>query len=160
MSDTEIDTYWNFIRRSIDRIFSCLERLDGEELNWRPLHNANSLYVLATHVMANVEANVLGVLCGLEISRNRDDDFNARGSSSEPPQKKWHELQETISAHLSKLPPGALEQEIIHPRIGKITGRYHFTVIVRHIAEHVGHAELTRDLLFTTLGRELPAREF
>lgn len=160
MSDTEIETYWSFIRRSVDRIFSCLEGLEGEDLNWRPLHNANSLYVLATHVMANVESNILGILCGLEILRNRDDEFKARGSSSEPLQKKWRELQEKISISLSKLPPGVLEQEIVHPRIGRITGRDHFIVIARHIAEHVGHSELTRDLLFTTLGRELPAREF
>lgn len=160
MSDTEIETYWSFIRRSIDRIFSCLEGLDEEGLNWRPLHNANSLYVLATHVMANVESNILGVLCGLEILRNRDDEFKARGSSNEFLQKKWHDLQQKISISLSKLPPGALNQEYVHPRLGKITGHYHFIVIARHIAEHVGHAELTRDLLFTKLGRELPAREF
>jgi len=160
MSDTEIETLWSFIRRSIDRIFSCLEGLGEEDLNWRPLRNANSLYILATHVMANVESNILGVLCGLEILRNRDDEFKARGSSSEPLQKKWQELQEKISINLSKLPPGALNQEYVHPRLGRITGRDHFIVIARHIAEHVGHSELTRDLLFTALGRELPAREF
>ena len=69
MSDTEIETLWSFISRSIDRIFSCLEGLDEEDLNWRPLRNANSLYILATHVMANIESNILGVLCGLEILR-------------------------------------------------------------------------------------------
>ena len=110
--------------------------------------------------MANVESNILCVLCGLEILRNRDDEFKARGSSIEPLQKQLHEVQETISKNLSKLPPGALEQEYVHRRLGRITGRDHFIVIARHIAEHVGHSELTRDLLFTMLGRELPAREF
>ncbi len=160
MASTEIESLWNYIKRSIDRIFSCLEGLDEEDLNWRPLRNANSLYILATHVIANVESNILGVLCGLEISRNRDNEFKARGSSAEPLKQRWYELQGKISMNLSELPPGALDKEYIHPRLGKITGRDNFIVIARHIAEHVGHAELTRDLLFTKLGRKLPDREF
>ena len=160
MSNTDIENSWNYIRRSIDRIFTCLEGVDGEDLNWRPLSNANSLYVLVTHVMANVELNILGVLCGLEILRNRDDEFKARGISIKPLIEKWHEIQEKISANLSKLPPSALDQEYVHPRRGKITGRDHLIFIARHMAEHVGHAELTRDLLFTARGRALPFREF
>ena len=160
MSNTDIETSWNYIRRSIDRIFSCLEGVDGEDLNWRPLSSANSLYILATHVMANVESNILGVLCGLEILRNRDDEFKARGISSKSLKEKWYEIQERISINLSKLPSGALDQKYVHPRRGKITGRDHLILIARHMAEHVGHAELTRDLLFTARGRALPPREF
>jgi hypothetical protein len=160
MTDQEIETLWRFIRRSVDRILACLNGLNEEELNWYPLPSANSLYVLATHAMANVESNILGVLCGLEILRNRDDEFKAKGTSSETLFNKWHELQKRISTNLSNLPPDALNQEYKHPRLGMITGRYHFIVIARHMAEHVGHSELTRDLLFTRLGRELPVREF
>jgi hypothetical protein len=160
MPDREIESLWDYVRRSVDRIFLCMEGLDEEDLNWRPLPNANSLYVLATHTMGNIEANILGVLCGLEISRNRDEEFKARGSSTEPLQQKWQELQEKISVNLSGLTPGALDREYEHPRRGKITGRDLLITAARHMAEHVGHAELTRDLLFTSRGRELPDREF
>ena len=160
MPDQEIESLWRFIRRSVDRIFICMKGLNEEDLNWRPLPNANSLYVLATHAMANIEANILGVLCGLEILRNRDDEFKAEGSSTEPLQQRWHELQEKISRNLSRLPLDALNQEYEHPRRGKVTGRDLLIIIARHMAEHVGHSELTRDLLFTERGRELPDREF
>jgi uncharacterized damage-inducible protein DinB len=158
--DKEIELLWGYIRRSVDRILSCLDGLEEDDLNWRPLENANSLYVLAVHMIANVEANILGVLCFQNIVRHRDEEFKARGSSIEPVQKKWRDVQESISLHLAQLSSSDLDKEYTHPRRGKITGRDLLITIARHAAEHVGHAELTRDLLFTARGRALPEREF
>ena len=158
--DKEIESFWGYIRRSVDRIFSCLEGLEEDDLNWRPLDSANSLYVLAVHIIANVEANILGVLCSQDIIRHREEEFKARGSSVEPVQKRWLDIQERISSQLAKLSSKDLDKEYAHPRRGRITGRDLMITIARHAAEHVGHAELTRDLLFTARGRPLPEREF
>jgi hypothetical protein len=160
VSSQEIESLWQYIRRSIERILLCLEGLNEEDLNWRPLDNANSLYVLATHMMGNIEANILGVLCHQKVNRHREEEFKAWGDSAGPIIKRWRELQDTISVHLAELPLNALDREYEHPRRGKITGRDLLITITRHAAEHVGHAELTRDLLFTARGRELPKREF
>ena len=160
LPDKEIESLWRYIRRSIDRILSCLDGLEEDDLNWRPLENANSLYVLAIHMIANVEANILGVLCFQNIVRHRDEEFKARGSSIEPVKKRWREVQEVVSSHLAKLSSKDLGKEYAHPRRGKITGRDLLITIARHAAEHVGHAELTRDLLFSARGRTLPDREF
>jgi uncharacterized damage-inducible protein DinB len=160
LPDKEIESYWRYIRHSIDRIFLCLDRLDETDMNWRPLDNANSLYVLATHIIGNVEANILGVLCGQKIHRQREEEFKAHGSSIEPVHQRWREVRENISAQLAGLSSNDLDKEYTHPRRGKITGRDMLITIVRHAAEHVGHAELTRDLLFTARGRKLPEREF
>jgi len=159
-ADKEIESLWRYIRRSVDRILSCLDGLDEADFNWRPLENANSLYVLAVHMIANVEANILGVLCFQNIVRHRDEEFKARGSSVEPVLQRWRDVQERISSHLAKLSSIDLDRGYEHPRRGKITGRDLLITIARHAAEHVGHAELTRDLLFTARGRELPEREF
>jgi hypothetical protein len=158
--DKEIESLWGYIRRSVDRILLCLDGLDEPDMNWRPLDNANSLYVLAAHVIGNVEANILGVLCGQKIDRRREKEFQAQGSSIEPVRQRWGEVQERIAARLEKLSPGDLDKEYEHPRRGKISGRDLLIVVARHAAEHVGHAELTRDLLFTARGRKLPEREF
>ncbi|MDP9352215.1 MAG: DUF664 domain-containing protein [Chloroflexota bacterium] len=45
------------------------------------------------------------------------------------------------------MPRSRLEEEIEHPRRGRITGREVLLVVARHCAEHLGQAELTRDLL-------------
>lgn len=156
----EIETLWHYIRRSVDRILSCLDGLEEDDLNWRPLENANSLYVLAVHMIANVEANILGVLCSQNIVRHRDDEFKARGSSVEPVLERWRDVQERISSQLAELSSNDLDREYEHPWRGRVAGRDLLITIARHAAEHVGHAELTRDLLFTERGRELPEREF
>lgn len=158
--DKEIESLWRYIRRSIDRILLCLDGLEEDDLNWRPLDNANSVYVLAIHMIANVEANILGVLCSQNIIRHREEEFNSRGSSVEPVRQRWLDIQERISSHLAQLSSSDLDREYEHPRRGKTTGRDLLITIARHAAEHVGHAELTRDLLYTARGRELPDRDF
>jgi uncharacterized damage-inducible protein DinB len=160
LPDKEIESLWSYIRRSVDRILACLDGLDEDDLNWRPLDSANSLYVLAVHMMANVEANILGVLCFQNIVRHRDEEFKARGSSVEPVLQRWRDVQERVSLCLMKLSSVDLDREYEHPRRSKITGRDLLITVARHAAEHVGHAELTRDLLYTTRGRELPKREW
>ncbi len=39
-----------------------------------------------------------------------------------------------------------LEREVTHPRRGALTGRDVLIVVARHAVEHLGQAELTRDL--------------
>ena len=40
-----------------------------------------------------------------------------------------------------------LDQPFTHPRRGQMSGRAILMVVIRHAAEHMGHAELTRDLI-------------
>jgi len=82
--EQELDSFWGFISRSIERIIACLDGLPADELNWRPLENANSLYVLATHILGTTEENILGVLCGQPVQRKRAEEFAARGTTVEP----------------------------------------------------------------------------
>jgi hypothetical protein len=160
LTDKKIESLWGFIKSSVDRIISCLDGLNEADLNWRPLENASSLYVLAIHTIGNVELNILGVLCRQNIVRHRDEEFEARGSSVETVLQRWREVQERISSQLARLSSIDLDKEYEHPRRSKITGRDLLITIARHAAEHVGHAELTRDLLYTARGRALPEREF
>ncbi|MDP9352216.1 MAG: hypothetical protein M3P51_11815 [Chloroflexota bacterium] len=79
----EIDTYRRHILGSLDRLVGCLSDLDERGLNWRPpAENANSLYALAVHTLANAEENILGTLCGQPITRDREAEFAAWGTSS------------------------------------------------------------------------------
>jgi hypothetical protein len=107
-----------------------------------------------------VEANILGILGGQEINRQREREFSAHGSSIEPVRQRWREVRESVSACLAGFSSKDLDIEYTHPRRGRVTGRDLLITIARHAAEHVGHAELTRDLLFTARGRKLPEREF
>jgi uncharacterized damage-inducible protein DinB len=158
--EQELASFWGFISRSIERIIACLDGLSAEELNWRPIENANSLYILATHILGTTEENLLGVLCAQPTSRKREAEFAAKGASVEPIRRKWLELQQRIKVGLDGLPSGELERERMHPRRGRLLGREVLIVVARHATEHMGQAELTRDLLYVSQGKKPPQREY
>ena len=84
-SSREIDLLWEKIRNTVDELVGFLEGLDGESLTWRPLDDANSLYVLATHTMGNLRNNLLNVLCGLSVARPRLARYSHAGESGPQP---------------------------------------------------------------------------
>jgi hypothetical protein len=147
MQSREIESYWGFISGALDRLVVCLDGLTIEELNWRPLANANSLFILAHHTLANTEENILGTLCGHVVHRNREAEFSAQASAAKLIQAEWHQLRERLSVSLEQLSPAEVKSEHQHPRRGPLTGREVLLVVARHTTEHLGQAELTRDLL-------------
>ena len=144
----------------MNRIISCLDGLSEADLNWRPLENANSLYVIATHILGTTEENIIGTLCGQQVNRQREAEFLARGTSFEPIHRRWSELRNSIKKHLDHLPSGELDRKREHPRRGQLSGRDVLIVVARHAAEHMGHAELTRDLFLVNQGKKPPSRKY
>jgi hypothetical protein len=145
---TEPLVFWRLISSSLDRLVACLDGLGADELNWRPsAPAANSLYALAIHTLGNAEENILETLGGQAVGRDRETEFAASGDSFAGVAARWRELRERLAQTPTDLPSGALEAEYPHPRRGTVTGRAILIVVARHAAEHLGQAELTRDLL-------------
>ncbi len=143
--------YGKYILRSLDRLVGCLEGLDEQGLNWRPpAPGANSLYALAVHTLANAEENVLGTLCQQLVERDREAEFAARRASPRELEAHWRKLRVRLDRALSGLPQERLDEDVRHPRRGTVTGREVLLVVARHCAEHLGQAELTRDLLLAS----------
>ena len=143
----EIDLYGGKIRNTVDELVGCLEGLDSDTLDWSPLDDANSLYVLATHTMNNLRHNILNVLCGLPVTREREADSIVSGGSGAEIEARWSELEGQIADAIEELPPTEIDRERDHPRRGRITGRELLIVVARQAAEHYGQAQLTRDLV-------------
>jgi len=143
----QVLVYWRFITSSVDRLFACLADLNTTELNWRPLPNANSLAVLATHITGNIEETVLGLICGQPRTRDREAEFRVTETDRAALQHRWQIVQAEIAQQLAQLPPSDLARPRLHPRRGQLTGWEILLVVARHAAEHLAHAELTRDLL-------------
>ena len=143
----EIDIFWTLIAGTVDELVGCLEGLGESELNWSPMDDANSLYVLATHTMGNIRQNVLRGLCDVPLQRDRDAEFLATGVSPDEIKARWSELRDQISSCVKELPADRLDRAKEHPGRGVISGRETLTLVARHAAEHFGQAQLTRDLL-------------
>jgi hypothetical protein len=138
---------------AIERILACLDGLDAEGLNWRPpAPETNSLYVLAYHSMGSAEAAIIGELGGQPVDRDRDPEFTASGDSAAPLHARWEALRPRLREALARLTPADMERTVHHRRFGAMSGRAYLILAAQHPAEHVGHAELTRDLLNAARG--------
>ncbi|HEU5330039.1 MAG TPA: DinB family protein [Thermomicrobiales bacterium] len=117
-------------------------------MNWQPAApGANSLYALVVHMLGTTEENLLGLLVGQPMPRGREAEFVVEAGSASVFGARWGELRPRLAAMLTALTPAALDQTYNHPRRGAITGRDVLIVVARHAVEHLGQAELTRDLL-------------
>jgi hypothetical protein len=139
---------------SLDRLMHCLDGLDEHQLNWRPpAPQTNSLYALVVHTLGNAEENLLLTLFDQPSPRQREQEFVMQGQSADALIAQWQTLRERLQKALLSLSSDDLEQEHLHPRRGSITGLDILIVVARHAAEHLGQAELTRDLVLASTPR-------
>lgn len=144
----EIVTFADPLIAAIERILACLDGLDADGLNWRPpAPLTNSLYVLAFHTMGSAEAAIIGELGGEHVERDRDAEFTVSGESAAPLYARWEALAPRLRETLNRLTAADMEKTVHHRRFGAMSGRAYLIISTQHPAEHVGHAELTRDLL-------------
>lgn len=152
--DPEIDVFWQKTVSMVDQLMACLDGLTETELNWRPAENTNSLFILATHLLGNLEENIFGVLGGQTVQRDRDAEFVSQGNAVEPLRQRWQTLQQRAAAVLAQLSQAELTRERPHPRRGQIKGREVCWAVALHAAEHMGQAALTRDLILAARAKQ------
>ena len=152
--DDEVTVYASQLSSLLRRVARTVEGLSESELNWcPPAPDANSAFVIATHMIANMEAWVLGIVCGEHVSRNRESEFAAAGANATPLVEATEGLSERIELALGRLPPGALDKLLTpDPTLwgtgppSEISARRALVGAIVHNAGHIGHLEITRDL--------------
>src|SRR5919108_3748667 len=108
----EIETYSKYIRKQIADAHRALKGLSEGQLNQRPgVPGANSGYVIATHVLGNARAWVLGIACGQPLQRDRPAEFASRGTFDDLG-KAACALSDEIDAALSALDPSTLADRL------------------------------------------------
>lgn len=143
----EVASFWRFIVSSLDRLMAIVGGCSVDELNYRPpVEGANSLLVLGIHTLSNAQENILRLLCGEPVERVRDAEFDAVANEDNVPIAWWPDLRKALERALSSVPAGDLDRVFDHPRREPMLGREILIVVARHAAEHLGQAELTRDL--------------
>ncbi len=141
----ETEQFWRYIAGSLDRLMGMVETLPNATLSWRPAAaGTNSILVLAGHTLGNAADNILGTLASGDLARDRDAEFVEL--SPDELTLRWRTLRLDLEQALQALPDERLSGLVSHPRRGPIAGREVLIVVARHAAEHLGQAELTRDL--------------
>ena len=111
--NAEIETYSKYIRKQIADVHAALKGLSEEQLNRRPdVPGANSGYVIATHVLGNARAWVLGIVCEQPLRRDRPGEFVCSGTYEELG-KAACALSGEIDAALAALDPSTLDDHFV-----------------------------------------------
>jgi uncharacterized damage-inducible protein DinB len=150
----EIETYSKYIRKQIADVHAALRGMSDEQLNRRPdVPGANSAYVIATHVLGNARAWVLGIACGQPLNRDRPAEFASSGTY-EALGKATRALSDEIDEALAGLDPSTLDDRFVPaPELWgegepeEISRREAFAHVLEHASMHLGQIHLTRDLV-------------
>lgn len=145
---------WPYARRSIERLLAvAFDDLDAVGRAWSPeAPGANSVLVMLNHTISNAEDNLLGTVAGLDVAYDRQADFDTPETDPAAIRARWAAMCARFEGALPSIDDGRIFEEIQHPRRGTITRFDTLVVVTRHAAEHLAHAELTRDLYRTHAG--------
>ena len=143
----EITSLWRFITETLDRFTAVASEGPDAALHWAPpAADANSIAVLLVHTLGNVEEQVIEVVGGEPVHRQREAEFIEGDLTGAQLAGQWQALRPRLEQALAGLDPAELDRERSHPRRGMITGREALLLAIRHAGEHLGQSELTRDL--------------
>ncbi len=142
-----IETFWNNLRHSLDRIEEVYASCSLDQLNWRPpAPETNSIHVLAVHSLGHLRQGIVGVLGEGSQERDRDAEFRAVATTANAPIPDWAETHQLMETTLARLSPDVLDRVYEPINRAPMTGLALMMLMTRHTALHEGHAELTRDL--------------
>jgi len=152
--DPEIDTYSKYIRKQIADVHATLTGLSEEQISRRPdVPSANSGYVIATHVMGNARAWVLGIVCEQPLRRDRPGEFRSSGTYEELG-KAACALSGELDAALASLVPTTLDDRFMPSQelwgegeAQEISRREALAHVLEHAAMHLGQIQLTVDMV-------------
>jgi hypothetical protein len=152
--NNELETYSRELTLLLGRLGRLVDGLSASELNWRPpAPETNSLHVIATHVLGNAEAWVLGVICRQDVHRDRDAEFRSGGTDPVALIERAQRLSEETSRALQALPASALDdsRRPAPPLLGigpadELTVREALMRVLVHALMHIGQMQITRDL--------------
>lgn len=136
----------------IERILTATEGLSADQLDRAPWDESSSMFVLVTHAISATEWNFVEVLAEQTVDRSRQAEFDSRAASFDDPHgvlaERWQGARAAIESALGGLPADAWSGTHYHMFMDKhLSGHELVARALAHTAEHVGHAEMTRQWL-------------
>jgi hypothetical protein len=153
--NSELAAYVASIEKRLAQVCDCADGLSAEQLNWRaPTTDANSAWVLATHTLGNARAWVLGIACGQPIGRDRPGEFASAGDDAARLRADVATFVREMRAALERLSPADLNRRLVPSKElwgenepHEISVRDALLQVIEHASLHLGHLQVTCDLL-------------
>lgn len=146
-----VDDYLYFTDRALDGMAAVLQELGDDLANRRPeLPGANSPYGIVTHCLGVLNDWAGRLVAGRPVERDRDAEFRATGAVSdlvERIEQARKQLRADVSGADLRAPLRALPAPAYRDTpIGRTQGAA-LQHVYEELAQHLGHLDLTRDIL-------------
>lgn len=138
----------------LTRIAEAVEVTPPALLDRAPYEGATAVGAIAAHVHGATVAWALGIGAGQDVSRNRVAEFASSGVPATELAAALRSLASQIESALRALAPAGLDEVVTPTKALFGEGEPHamprrrgFASAIRHCAIHLGHLEMTADLL-------------
>ncbi|QBD76780.1 DinB family protein [Ktedonosporobacter rubrisoli] len=145
MMSLEVQSFAFFFDRLMLDVIAQLHDIADADLNRElDLPECNTLFVLATHLIRSADYWVLGMATGKPQPRNRQAEFSARGTRTEivADYQRWLAEMHTV---LAAFPAERLNELATGEE--PLTIRDGFLHTLQHCSVHLGHIQLSRQIL-------------
>jgi uncharacterized damage-inducible protein DinB len=119
-----------------------------ELLDQVPTPDANSIAILVTHLVGS-EGEWLNRAAGRSIERDRDSEFRVRGRDARELIAAIEEADRAAPDLIRAAFAAGIETQRDRPGAQPVTVSFCLIHAAAHAAEHVGHADLTKQLLLS-----------
>ena len=150
----EAPIYGALLRGSLEAIADTVDGMSADDLDTHLHDGASSPAELATHVVGALRAYVLGVGCALEVERDRAKEFETSGVPASELAGALRTLADDIDAAMQATDPAVFDEVTVPEQslfgaapTREVSRREAIVASVRHGGEHLGHLQLTRDVL-------------
>ena len=130
---------------------AALSELSDEQINWSSgAVHANSMYAVATHLVAMGECWVLGLVGGGSVIRDREAEFRAAGAGTDL-MVRLQDWGWACGVLLQSLESSALSEDALVPAeyfeaggfaAGRFSKRECLMHVLEHSALHLGHLQM------------------
>ena len=158
MSDApgELRVYASYIRRIAADAVATLQGLTAGQLNWKTGEDgSNTMFAIATHMVAMGEYWVLCVVGGADVVRDRQAEFHAVGSAAEIVLRlqNWSQacdmlcigLGSEVLAEIARAPTEYFQSGGFGSEV--LSKRECLMHVVEHSALHLGQLQILRQLV-------------
>ena len=146
----EIQGYLTTMNELRDQMKSVLEGLPEEALDWRPIEGegelaTNSLGVIVTHLAGSGTYLIKEVIGGQPVHRDREAEFATRRVNASTLKARLDGAVKIVEEVLSPLKESQMEEDRKY-RDRTAKARWIILHVIEHMAQHLGHMQLTRQL--------------
>lgn len=158
---TEIDNYRRLFRDLYGQVDEVLDGMDTEALLFKPFETSpwkgpsGSVGWIIAHAVSStvylmrMAEYAAGKIAWEGVAGDQGaDEFNAANHDTPVMQARAKRTLATVNAILDGFTPADLDAERQHPRRPErtITARHNIVHAIDHLSQHIGHAQLTRQI--------------